>query len=228
MLLFKKILVLTLFANCTFNSEVWGQQAGQTPQQKPPLNPTGTITEIKEQGRNKVAVVTNDQGQTLEITLGKIPVDIKAAGDTGFVREGVYIGAEAVFTNEMLFISELSVRLPVKGQKSPRGKIAKAPREAGNSQNTYQVMGTILALKQNPDYPDYTMLAIDAPGKNPVINLEKTYTVKVVAMDSELLTVGMEVELEGRVNRGKFLPSKINVNRSEPFKSEEIFAAEKE
>lgn len=199
------------------------QQAPNAQNTNQPPKVEGTVTEVKEQGRTKSIVVTNDQGQTLEIPLNRVSVDIKGNGDKGFVQKGAYIGAEGVLTNDMIFVTTVNVLVPPKGQKLPRGKVSKAPRRAGNSQNTYQVVGTIQALQANPDYPDYTMLAIDAPGKFPVINLEKNYQVKVVAMDPELIEVGQTVELEGRVLRGKFVPSKITVNRKEAFKSEEVF-----
>lgn len=198
----------------------WSQQ-----NQNQPPKVTATITEIKTQGRNQVIVVANDEGQTLEIPLNRVSVDIKASGDKGFVREGAYIGAVGTVSNDMLFIPTVNVLIPAKGQKLPRGKVAKAPRQAGASQNSYQVAGTIQAIKPNPDYPDYTMLAIDAPGKYPTLNLEKTYRVNVVSMDKSMIETGMKVELEGRVNRGKFLPTKVTVNRTEPFKSEELLGS---
>ncbi len=89
--------------------------------------------------------------------------------------------------------------------------------------NTYQVMGMIQAIKPNPDYPEYTMLALNVPGRPPVINLEKDYNVKVMANDLSLIEAGMPVVLDGRMFRGKFQVSKVTVNKSEPFKSEEIF-----
>lgn len=207
----------------TYPNLSWSQQ---NPNQPPQLD--ATVQEIKQQGRNNILVVANDQGQTLEIPLARVPVDIKGKGDKGFIREGAYIGAIGVESNDMLFISEVNVLIPAKGQKVPRGRVGKAPRQAGNSQNSFQVAGTIKAIQPNPDYPDYTMLAIDAPGKYPTLNLEKSYQVNVVSMDKTMLKPGMKVKLDGRVNRGKFLTSKITANRDEPFKSEEFFKASEE
>ena len=183
------LVCLTLFFTCP---KAWSQQDANQP---PKL--TAKVTEIKTQGRNQVIVVTNDEGQTLEIPLNRVAVDIKALGDKGFVREGAYIGAVGTVSNDMMFINQVNVLIPAKGQKVPRGKVAKAPRQAGASQNSYQVAGTIQAIKPNPDYPDYTMVAIDAPGKYPTLNLEKTYSVNVVSMDKSMIETGMTVELIG-------------------------------
>ena len=226
-----QVAYLACFALMLSNSIAWSQQnqAGnpnQNSHQPPQLD--ATVTEIKTQGRTQILVVANEEGQTLEIPLSRVAVDIKASGDTGFVREGAYIGAVGTVSNEMMFIRAVNVLLPAKGQKLPRGKVGKAPRQAGASVNSYQVAGTIQAIKPNPDYPDYTMLAIDAQGKYPTLNLEKTYRVNVVSMDKTMLAVGMKVVLDGRFNRGKFLTSKITANRAEPFKSEEFYGAAEE
>lgn len=204
-----------------------GQQAGQQQGQQTPAQPPklmGTITEIKEVGRNTVAVITNDQGQTVEALLNRTAIEIIADGDEGFVREGAYIGAEGVFTNEVIIVDSLRVQLPQqKNQKFPRGMIRKAPPRPGTSQNSYQLIGSVQALKPNPDYPEYTMLLLDAPGRNPIINLRQGYTVKVLTGNPELLQAGMEVEIEGQANRGKFVVTKLIVNLPEPLDSAEIY-----
>ncbi|WP_197442243.1 hypothetical protein [Thalassoglobus polymorphus] len=202
----------------------WAQQnqgsATQTPQQPPTVE--GTVSEIKTMGRVKVLVVANDQGETMEIPLtNRVPVDIKGTGDQGFVRVGAFIGGKGVLTNKALFLNEINVLLLGKGKKPPRGKIGKAPRQAGGDINTFQVMGTIQAMEPNPDYPDYTMLALDVPGRAPGINLEKNYTVKVMSNDLSLIEAGMPVVLDGRLFRGKFQVSRVTINHPEPFSSEE-------
>lgn len=223
--IFQATLTLSLILTPFF--AVSAQQQAQNPTNQPP-KVTGTVQEIKETSRSKVVVIANEDGQTLEVPLGRVAIDIRAAGDKGFIRPGTFIGGEGVLTNDMLFVPTVNVFLPSKGQKLPRGVVRKAPRRANTSQNSYSILGTITAVKPNPDYPDYTMLAIDAPGRYPTINLEKTYTVKVSSANPELLTEGMQVELEGQAVRGRMQVTKIVANRAEPFKSEEVFAAEAE
>lgn len=206
---------------------VSAQQQAQNPTNQPP-KVTGTIQEIKETGRTKVVVIANEEGQTLEVPLGRVAIDVRAAGDKGFIRPGTFIGGEGVLTNDMMFVPAVNVFLPSKGQKLPKGIVRKAPRRANASQNSYSILGTITAVKPNPDYPDYTMVAIDAPGRYPTINLEKSYTVKVSSANPELLSEGMNVELEGQAVRGRMQVTKIIANQAEPFKSEDFFAAEEQ
>ncbi len=224
-LIVQRLIVLSLLGMSVLTQSAWAQQnqgpATVTPQQPPTVE--GTISEIKTMGRGKVLVVANDEGETIEIPLtNRMPIDIKGTGDQGFVRVGAFIGGKGVLTNKAIFISEINVLLPGKGPKPPRGKIGKAPRQAGGNMNTFQVMGTIQAMEPNPDYPDYTMLALDVPGKPPVINLEKNYTVKVMSNDLSLIEAGMPVLLDGRLFRGKFQVSKVTINLPEPFNSEEV------
>lgn len=221
-------LILTVALCPLMCQVVWGQQPPQPPAANPqqanqPPTVTATIQEVKQKGRLKALVVANDEGQTMEITLGRIPLDIKASGDKGFIRQGAFIAAEGVLTNDMLFIQEVNVLAPHKGQKLPRGFVKKAPPRPGASQNAFQIMGTIQALQPNPDYPDYTMLALDAPGRIPVINLEKNYTVQVTSNNPDDLQPGWSVEMEGRLARNKFVPLKLTVNKPEPFKSTDYF-----
>lgn len=214
-----------LFAMLSMVSTSWGQQAGQQPGQQtntPPPKVTATIQEIKPKGRSHVLVVANDAGKTMEILLGKTQLDIKGTGDAGFVRPGTYIGGEATLSNNMLFMSEVSVFLPAKGQKVPKGQVRKLPPRVGQSGDKYTVLGAITATQQNPDYPDLTMVAINAAGRFPPINLEKGFTVKVSSANPEYLSEGMKVELDGQANRGRFNVTKVTARVSEPFKSEEV------
>ncbi len=220
--------LLTLMFVLAATVPAWSQQT-EGPQNKTqqesnkPPTVSGTITEIKTQGKLKMIVVTNDEGKTMEVPLTpRLSVDIKASGDKGFIRSGTFIGAQGDLSNEAIFVKEVNVLLPKKGQKLPRGKISKASRGGGTLMNSYNIIGTIQATKPNPDYPEYTMVALDTSGKNPVINLEKDYTVKVVSADFEMIQEGMKVVLTGRLNRGRVQISKVEITRKEPFKSDEI------
>lgn len=220
--------LLTLMFVLTATVPVWSQQT-EGPQNnneknsnKPPTV-SGTISEIKTQGKLKVLVVTNDEGKTMDVPLTpRLAVDIKASGDKGFIRPGTFIGAQGELSNEAIFVKEVNVLLPRKGQKLPRGKISKASRGGGTLMNAYNIIGTIQATKPNPEYPEYTMIALNASGKSPVINLEKDYTVKVVSADFEMIKEGMNVVLTGRMNRGRVQILKVEITRKEPFKSDEI------
>ena len=183
----------------------------------------GKITEIKKDRRSTTFVVADDGGKTHEVKLtGLVNFEAKGVGDRGFIRPGVYIGAEGTMSNNAIFIKEVSVLIPKKGQRPPQGMVRQAEREAGKSRNSYKILGGIKATQPNPDYPDYTMLALNVRGRIPPINLEKDYQVKVVQTDPAVAAEGMNVELSGVTARGNFKINKVVVTPSEPFKSEEI------
>ncbi|MEW4489670.1 hypothetical protein AB1L42_16430 [Thalassoglobus sp. JC818] len=187
----------------------------------------GEITEIKEERKSKVLVVTDQNGEAHEIRVTpKIQFEVRAPGDHGFIREGAYVGADAVLSNGSLYVKNVSVLLPRKGLRPPRGMVVKAPAEAGQSQNAFKILGQIKATQPNPEYPEYTMIALSVPGNYPAINLESDYQVTVVQTDPEFAEVGMKGELTGRMNRGKFLVNGLTFQREEPFKSEEIHGSD--
>ncbi|TWT57006.1 hypothetical protein KOR42_03630 [Thalassoglobus neptunius] len=187
----------------------------------------GEITEIKEERKSKVLVVTDQNGETHEIRVTpKMQFEIRASGDHGFIREGAYVGADAILSNGSLYITKVSVLLPRKGLRPPRGMVVKAPAEAGQSQNAFKVLGQIKATQPNPEYPEFTMIALRVPGNYPAINLESGYEVTVVQTDPEFAEVGMKGELTGKMNRGKLLVNSLTLQRQEPFESAEIYGSD--
>jgi hypothetical protein len=191
---------------------------------------TGTVKEIQEQGRISTLVVTTDDGQEHEFRLTpKVQFEVTAPGDEGFVRPGVFMSAQGVLTNNQLFIKSLNVYLIGKGQRAPAGRFAKAPAKVGASENTYDISGTIVAKQENPDYPDYEVLAIKAAGRTPPVMLEKGFEVTIVGMTPEMAQPEAPVELEVTPLRGdRFNLVKATVKLSDPLDSATVFAGDDE
>lgn len=228
--LMNSLVAATMFTLMLSSSALAQQQGQQNPQQQQqnqqqgpmPVVVKGKITEVKTERKSTSFVITNDEGKSQEIKLnGLINFQVRGPGDNGFIRPGVFVTGDGVLTNKSIFISDVSVGIIAKG-RPPQGYIRPAPPRPGQSQNTYQVGGVIRALQPNPDYPDYTMLALNVQGRQPPINLEKDYKVTVVMTDPALVKPDMDVEVTGLVVRNNFNVKQIIVSHGEPFKSEDV------
>jgi hypothetical protein len=188
-----------------------------------------TVVEVKAQGRARILVVEDEQGQQHEYPLtARITLRVTAPGDEGFVTEGQYLSGTGVLTNDKIFLKDVEIQL-VSGRNRPRpGSIIKAPAEAGQSQNAYQVSGPIVAAAPDVDYPDHRRVELQVAGPNAPLMLEPGFKVTVVSSDSALITAGAPVELEvAPLRGGRFNVVAATVNLEEPLKSEEVLATDR-
>lgn len=193
--------------------DAWGQQneSGMT-------TVAATFKEIQTEGRSRTLIVTDDSGNDLEFRLTpRVKLEITAPGDLSLVQEGAYVSAEAVFTNERLFVSKLQVFLADRQTRLPPGKVAKARPRPGISQQTYQISGPVTARGTDPDYQNYERVAIRASGRIPPIMLEPNCTVTVATNNVELVPEGADVQLEGRMVRDSLNLAKVTIQLSEPL-----------
>lgn len=184
----------------------------------------GTVKEVRQQGRLTQVVVLDDAGSELEINLTpKVELQIRAAGDKGFVVPGQILEGEGVLTNERIYISNVTIRyVPPKQRITHRGQIAKAPARPGRSTNAYLVSGMIEAAQPDTDYPDFTLVGLKAT-RGPLIMLEKDFKVTVLSDNPELIPDGASVSMEGmEIRGGKFNASKLVINLKSPLKSEDL------
>ena len=83
-----------------------------------------------------------------------------------------------------------------------RGRMTKAPEEAGQSRNAYLVSGPIVEAAPDEDYPDHQRVALRVSGPNAPLMLEPGFKVTVVSSDTSMITPGATVELELMPLRG--------------------------
>ncbi|MCA8999679.1 MAG: hypothetical protein KDA80_21970 [Planctomycetaceae bacterium] len=224
---------LTIAVACSLASPLSAQQPPQGQpqgQQQGPMTETisGTLKEVKEQGRSRTLVITDESGADQEHRLTpRIVFQIEAPADRSLIQPGKYIGGRAVLTNEMLFLSDVTVYFPAPGKRVPNGQVAKSQRQSGTSVNSYDVSGVVGEMGQSPDYPEYTMVALKIPGRIPPVMLEKNLTVKAVSYDPSMAKPGSSVELEvlplkgGRVNLLKVTVKQDDPVTGEPASSDE-------
>ena len=184
----------------------------------------GTIVEIKQSGRRQALVIEVDGKQQTVAVTPKLNLQIKAAGDAGFLREGQYLSATAVMSNDKLFIKELTISPVKKGQRVPPGKIVKAEAEAGQSKSAYDVSGLITAMQPNADYPEHRDVVLKATGVRAPIMIEPEYSVTVSSSDPALIPADAEAELEvAPLRGGRFKVVGVTIDLPEALNSAEFF-----
>lgn len=187
---------------------------------------SGTLVEVSKKGRASVIKYTDDAGAEQELLITpKIQVQVEAAGDADFIRAGQFVAAQATESNDQLFTKEVSIYLFGK-TRAPAGKIQKAPPRAGQSQNAYQVTGTIVSVATDPDYPQYLRVEIKAAGPRAPLMLEEGFQVKVLSTDIELAVPGTPLELEGtELKNGRFNAAKVTVQLAEALKGADVLGS---
>lgn len=184
----------------------------------------GTIVEVKQSGRRQALVVEIDGKQQTVAVTPKLNLQVKAAGDAGFLRAGQYLSATAVMSNDKLFIKELTISPVKKGQRVPPGKIVKAPVEAGQSKSAYDVSGLITAMQPNADYPEHRDVVLKATGVRAPIMVEPEYSVTVSSSDPALIPANAEAELEvAPLRGGRFKVVGVTINLPDALSAAEFF-----
>ncbi len=184
---------------------------------------TGELVAVEQKGRVTNLKVQPEQGDPLMLTVTpRLTIEVVAPGDEGLLRPGQFITTLATLSNERLFAKELKVHL-LGNRRPPAGKIAKAPPQPGQGKSTFQVSGPILTREADPDYPEYQRLTLRVAGPAPPVMLEEGFTVQVQSNDVALIPVGSQVVLTGSALRGgRFNATKLRVELSEPFVSDEV------
>ncbi len=190
---------------------------------------SGKLIEVQTKGRLRTLIIEEDDGTRHEVRLTpKIQFAVTGPGDKGFLQVGQFITGKGVLTNEQLFLSEVTVYLLPKGKRPPLGKYQKAPKKEGESVNTYLISGAITAVGPDKDYSDYTRLALKTSGRVPPIFLDKNFKLKISSSDISHAPDGASVQMLVRPLRGgRVMPMRIKIDRTEPFKSEEILGEKK-
>lgn len=198
------------------------QQAAQAP--PGPVKVDATVKSVEVKGRVRKMTVTSPTGEDLEITITpKIQFEVHGVGDSGFIRPGQMFESQGVMTNKRLFVSNVNVYLLPKGRKPTPGKMVKAPRVAGQSTETYQISGPIVAVQQDSDFPEYTAIAVRTNGPGAAVLLEKNYQINVISDDIESVTEGTPVEVEGLPGPGgRFIVGRVVVKLVDPLKADEL------
>jgi hypothetical protein len=107
---------------------------------------SGKLKEIQQKGRAATLVVVTEDGTEHEFPLTpRVDFEVTAPGDAGFVRPGQFLAARGVLTNNTLFIKDLKIHLVGPGQRPPVGRVQKAPAQAGQSENAFDISGAIVA-----------------------------------------------------------------------------------
>lgn len=203
--------------------------SAQRSRQTPTETQNATVVEVKAQGRARILVVEDEKGEQHEYPITtRISLRVTAPGDEGFVTEGQYLSGTGVLTNDKIFLKQVEIQLfSGRGRPQP-GRIIKAPAEAGQSQNAYEVSGPIVAAAPDVDYPDHRRVELRVAGPNAPLMLEPGFTVTVVSSDPALITAGAPVELEmAPLRGGRFNLVSATVNLKEPLKSEEVLVEKK-
>ena len=186
---------------------------------------SGTVVEVKEKGRSRTLVLDLGEGEQEFPLTAKLALEVTAPGDATALQAGRFVQAKGTLENERLYIREVTVIIPRRGQKAGAGRIQKAPAVVGESTDTYLITGAILGTQPNKDYPDHTDIGLKVSGAAPPMLLEPGYTVTVSSSDPTLIPAGAEIDLEGTELRGgKFNPTKAIVKLTEPFGSAEAGA----
>ncbi len=184
----------------------------------------GSVKEVTQKGRLTQLVVTDEAGNDHEINLTpRLELEIRAPGDADFVAPGQVLEGNGVMTNERLYFSDIHVRfVSPKSRTSVRPQIAKLPPKPGESKNSYSVLGQIDAARQDPDYPEYTQVALRGT-RGPILMLQKNFKVTVIFSDTEMIEEGASVTMTGTEQRGgRFNPAKIVIQRKEAVKAEDL------
>lgn len=197
---------------------------------QPPQNQTetrsGTLVEIKKQGRGRFLVFEGADGEQQEFPLTpKVDFVVTAPGDAAAIAPGNFLTGTGTLTNNKLFLSDVSVRLAQKGKKLPPGNIVKAPAVVGESEMSYVISGVIVAAAPDTENAGYHLVALRLPGKIPPILLEPGFSVSVSSADPELAKAGAPVELEvAPLRGGRFNLLKATVKLDEPIAAAEAEA----
>ncbi len=191
---------------------------------------TGVVKEITKKGRLTKMTIEDDQGGEYEISLTpKVDFQILAPGDKGFVTKGAYIQGEGVMTNKRIYLSDVTIFVPLSGKKiSKRGGIQKAPAQAGRSTNSYLVAGTIVAHQPDEDYPDYELVALREAPRGPYLMLEKNVKITVSTTDTSILPENAKIRMQViPLRSGKFTLKKATISLTSPLKSDEVLTGKK-
>lgn len=200
-----------------------GAPGQNPPQPQGPQVVDATIKSVEVKGRVRKLTVTSGTEDLTIVLTPKIQFEVVAEGDEGFIRAGQVFESQGVMTNKRLFVSDILIRTVPQGRKAPPGRYAKAPEKAGQSQNTYQIVGPIQDIQPDKDYPDYKAVLLKTVPPAGAVLLEKNFVVRVASDDIELVKEGMMVEVEGLPGPGgKFLVSRVSVQLPEPLKSEDV------
>lgn len=183
----------------------------------------GSVKEVTQKGRLTQLVVTDEAGNDHELNLTpRLELEIRAPGDADFVVPGQVLEGDGVMTNERLYFTDINVRFVApKSRTSVRPQIAKRPPKPGESKNSYTVLGQIEGVREDPDYPEYTQVALRGT-RGPILMLQKNFKVSVIFSDVEMIEEGAKVTMTGTEQRGRFNPAKIVIQRKEAVKAEDL------
>ena len=179
--------------------------------------------EVTPKGRIQILKYTDEAGDEQELVVNaKMQAMVEAPGDIEFLQPGQFIAALATESNEQLFTKEISVILFGKG-RVPAGRIQKAAPKLGESQNSYEVTGPIIAIGPDKDYAQYQRVEVKAAGPQAPLLLEEGFQVTVKSADLSLAPAGTPLEFEGKeLKNGKFIPMKVTAKLAEPLKAADV------
>jgi hypothetical protein len=189
---------------------------------------SGTIVSFTTEGRNTTMVVDVDGEQQEYRLTPQIAFEVRGSGDRGFLVEGNYIETRAIMSNNMLFPESLTVRIIPRGDRAPAGVIQEVPREVASADNRYDISGTIAGIGQDPNYAQYTQLAVRS-AQDAVLMLREDTALTVSFSGREMAAAGDPIELQVmRLRNGRVNLQACRVTKSTAFDSATVFGTQTE
>ena len=184
----------------------------------------GRLLELETKGRITTLKIETTDGESYEVKVTPmLDFAIVGGGDPSFVKPGMYLSARGVMSQEKIFVQNLTIHVLPKGKRPPPGRFVKGQPQPGESLSLYEVSGEIAAVGPAEDYPDYTVVVLKVPGRNPPVWLEKNFEVRVSSTDPAHASPGADVELALRpIRGGKLFPVGVRIHRGAPFTAEEV------
>ncbi|WP_296453106.1 hypothetical protein [Rubinisphaera sp.] len=193
--------------------------------QSEPETITGKLVSLNEKGRNKILIITTEDGEEKEFLLNsRVPIEVHAKSDESMLVDGFFVkgivnrpNQEALMGKSFVVYPELKGRLPV-------GTFVKAPRKPGRSVNDHFISGEITGRGPDPDYADFERLLVTLSGKNTApILMKKNIPVSISLSNDKYIKPGSLVTVEGTPQRnGQLTITEVTIATDEKFTPEDF------
>ncbi|MDA0283061.1 MAG: hypothetical protein O3B13_12160 [Planctomycetota bacterium] len=186
----------------------------------------GTVAEVIRKGRATSLVILSEAGGepvTVPIT-PRLQFAVEAKGDSAFLAEKQVVSGTGTLTNKSLFVKNWTVYVGLAAKKI-RPFAKQAGKAIGQSQNSYEIAGTVTSRQQDKDYPEYETLGTNIRElQNQPVYIDKGATVTVSMTETDLVEEGAKVEfVQLPAKGGRFQIVALKVLLEEPLKAEEFF-----
>lgn len=175
----------------------------------------GTVTEVERKGKTATLKIEKEDGGKLEVLVTpRMKFTVTGRGDSSLLQPKTIVSSERVVkSNDELFGHEFIVHIGAAPQFSLQ-------RDADGG-DWFHVCGQVLAAD-----PKSMTLSFGPENGTQRIAFEEGMPIAITvnSNDTELVTEGSKVELEGATRGAKFLPSRVMVTLEKPLTADDLQA----